>query len=53
MLSQKTEGCFTDGRVAEDGIYLCPDEENVHAGIEPEHTEYNGGQAAVDGSIVT
>ena len=52
MLSEKTEGGFSDGRIAEDGIELCADEEDVHAGIEPEHTENNSGQTAVDGGIV-
>ena len=52
MLAQKAKSGFSYSGITEDGVNFCTDEENVHAGIEPEHTKYNGGKAAVDGGVV-
>ena len=53
VFAEQPEGSFTDGGIAENCIDLCSDKQNVHAGIEPEHTEHDGGKAAVDGGVIT
>lgn len=41
-----------DGWVSQNGVDFRAEEENVHAGVEPEEAEHNGSQTAIDSGVV-
>lgn len=53
MFPDKAKCGFTDCRIAENRVDFGTDEQNVHAGVEPEHTEDDNGKAAVNCSVIT